>query len=574
MKIYLSILILFSMMTNAQNDFKTPFENGNGNQTATYEETIAYFQDLDEHFESVEVREMGQTDSGEPLHIVIFNAEGKVNFDKITAKKAVLLINNGIHPGEPDGIDATMMLYRDLAMKKTEVPKNVVIVNIPIYNIGGALNRNSHSRANQNGPESYGFRGNARNYDLNRDFLKSDTRNARSFAEIFHLVKPDLLIDNHVSNGADYQYTFTYIATQYQKLGGALGTYWKDELLPAILRRLNKKQIDAVPYVNIHDEKPDDGFEAFMDSPRYSTGYASMFNVMGAMPETHMLKNYASRVHVTYEFMLESLDYLDQNYKQVKALKQQNNQEHSVGSRYTLQWEIDRDQRSEIPFLGYEGGYKASDISGKPRLYYDRTKPFKKQVSYYTEFKPKVRVTIPQAYIIPKSWWNVVDLLKLNNIEMTPLTKDAEFIVESYRIGTYKTATYAYEGHYPHTNVEVIPTTEKVLFHTGDLLIDTQQPGIKYLLETLEPQAADSYFSWNFFDSILQQKEHYSAYVFEDLAREILDKDLALKAEFDKLKRDDNAFAESGEAQLDWVYRHSEYYEKSHLQYPVYRKMH
>jgi hypothetical protein len=146
--------------------------------------------------------------------------------------------------------------------------------------------------------------------------------------------------------------------------------------------------------------------------------------------------------------------------------------------------------------------------------------------------------------------------------------------VESYRIGTYKTATYAYEGHYPHTNVEVIPTTEKVLFHTGDLLIDTQQPGIKYLLETLEPQAADSYFSWNFFDSILQQKEHYSAYVFEDLAREILDKDLALKAEFDKLKRDDNAFAESGEAQLDWVYRHSEYYEKSHLQYPVYRKMH
>ena len=69
-----------------------------------------------------------------------------------------------------------------------------------------ALNRNSTTRTNQNGPESYGFRGNARNYDLNRDFIKSDTKNAKTFAQIFHLVQPDVFIDNHVSNGADYQY--------------------------------------------------------------------------------------------------------------------------------------------------------------------------------------------------------------------------------------------------------------------------------------------------------------------------------------------------------------------------------
>ena len=96
------------------------------------------------------MEEMGLTDSGEPLHIVTFNPDKQFDFKKIQKEKAVLLINNGIHPGEPDGIDATMMLFRDLALGKIKVPKNLVIVNIPIYNIGGALNRGSFSRANQN----------------------------------------------------------------------------------------------------------------------------------------------------------------------------------------------------------------------------------------------------------------------------------------------------------------------------------------------------------------------------------------------------------------------------------------
>lgn len=562
-------------MANAQNktDFLTPYEKGNGNQTATYEETIAYFQLLDESFETVSMQEMGLTDSGEPLHIVTFNPAKDFDFEKIQKEKAVLLINNGIHPGEPDGIDATMMLFRDLALGKIKVPKNVVIVNIPIYNIGGALNRNSFSRANQNGPESYGFRGNARNYDLNRDFLKSDTRNARSFAQIFHKVNPDIFIDNHVSNGADYQYVFTYIATHPQKIGGNLGKFWESEMLPSLLSDLKKKKIESVPYVNIHDEKPDNGFEAFMDYPRYSTGFASMFNTIGSMPETHMLKEYASRVKVTYEYMISSIEYADKNYRKIKDLRKENLQNYRPGQKYVLLWELDADKVSSIPFLGYEGGYKPSDISGKPRLFYDETKPFSKTIPYYRDYKPSLEVLIPEAYIVPKSWWNVIELLKINNIQMIPLEKDTELEVESYRIKDFKTSSSAYEGHYPHNSVNVTSTKKKVLFRKGDFLIKTQQPGVKYLLETLEPQGNDSYFVWNFFDSILQQKEYFSAYVFEDLAKQLLDKNPKLKSEFEKKKAEDPKFADSGEAQLDWIYRHSDYYEKSHMEYPVFRIM-
>lgn len=553
--------------------YPTTYEKGNGNQTATYQETIDYFKLLDKNFESIQMLEMGATDSGEPLHIVIYNPDKEFDFKTIHKTKAVLLLNNGIHPGEPDGIDATMMLYRDLATGKITMPKNTVVVNIPVYNIGGALNRNSHTRANQNGPESCGFRGNARNYDLNRDFVKSDTKNARSFAQIFHKVNPDIFIDNHVSNGADYQYVFTYIATHHQKLGGNLGSFFKNQMLPEVLADLKAKKIEATPYVNIHDEKPDGGFEQFMDYPRYSTGYASMFNVPGSMPETHMLKDYASRVKVTYEYMVASLNYIDKNFKQIKELRALNNDNYLPGSKYPLQWEIDSSQVTLLPFLGYEGGYKTSEVSGQARLYYDRTKPFNKVVKYYQNYNPLLEVTVPKAYILPKSWWNVIELLKLNNIQMYALEKNTEIEVESYHIADYKTSNQPYEGHYPHNSTKIITSIKKIKFTKGDFVIDTQQPGVKYLLETLEPQAVDSYFNWNFFDAILQQKEYFSAYVFEDTAAKLLKDDPRLKAEFEAKKKADTAFAQNGETQLDWVYMHSIYYEKTHMEYPVYRKV-
>lgn len=569
------LLLLASTTLFAQNKtYQTPYEKGNGNQTATYQEVMTFYRLLDKDFETIKVMEMGPTDSTEPLHIVIFNPNKSFDFKTLHNNKAILLVNNGIHPGEPDGIDATMMLYRDLATGKLKHPENVVVITVPVYNIGGMLNRGSHSRANQNGPESYGFRGNDRNYDLNRDFVKSDTRNARSFAALFQQVNPDIFIDNHVSNGADYQYVFTYVATHHQKLGGELGNFWKDEMVPEIMASMKAKGTESTPYVNVHDTRPDDaGFEQFMDYPRYSTGYASMFNVPGTMPETHMLKDYAPRVKVTYQYMVETIAYMDANHNKIKTLRTENLQNYTPGKRYTLKWEIDSTQVKLLPFLGFEGSYKTSEVTGKPRLWYDRSKPFSKMLPYYQTYKPVNEVIIPEAYIIPQSWWTVIELLKINKITVQPLTSDQVIEVEGYRIGEYVTNRLPYEGHYPHSEVKVSKKTEKILFRKGDLVVSTNQPGVKYLLETLEPQGTDSFFTWNFFDAILQQKEYFSAYVFEDTAARMLADDPVLRSGFEAKKQQDKAFADDAEAQLDWLYRQSPYYEKSHLQYPVYRLM-
>ena len=565
---FILLFMFTSLLVNAQNNSLTPFEKGNKNQSTTYEECVSFYQLLDTNSDKIEMKTMGLTDSGKPLHIVVFSENKDFSFNQ---NKAVLLVNNGIHPGEPDGIDATMMLMRDLTNAKIKVPKNTIVVAIPVYNIDGMLNRNSFSRANQNGPEAYGFRGNGRNYDLNRDFIKSDTRNSRSFQELFHTVNPDVFLDNHVSNGADYQYTFTCIATQHERLGEKLGNFFKNEMYPEMVKDMLKKKIDVVPYVNIHGAKPDLGYEQFTDTPRYATGYTTLFNTLGFVPETHMLKPYKDRVKTTYEFMVTAINYTDTNWEKIKQIRKDNIESFKAGNQYPLHWTIDSTKVFYMDFKGFEGGYKPSEISGKDRLFYDKNKPFTKKIPFYGNYKPTKFVTIPKYYVVPQSQWQIIELLKLNNIEMTQITQNETFEVEIYKIENYQTSKNAYEGHYGHYNTTVSKSVEKMEFRVGDYKISTNQLGVKYILETLEPEAVDSYFNWNFFDTILQQKEGYSSYVFEDLAKQILDENPTLKQEFKAKKQTDKAFAENGGDQLYWVYKHSKYFEKAYMMYPVFR---
>ena len=575
MKLSTSVFIIFLLLntlhTQSQNDFTTHFEKSNGLETATYAEVIQFYNNLASTYPQIDIQTIGETDSGKPLHLVTLNPDKVFEFSKIRTNKRILLVNNGIHPGESDGIDATMMLYRDIVQGKISMPKHTVLVTIPIYNIGGSLNRNATTRTNQNGPLEYGFRGNARNYDLNRDFIKSDTKNAKTFAEIFHKVQPDVFIDNHVSNGADYQYTLTHLFTQHNKLGGNLGTYLHTKMMPELEQSLAKKEWDITPYVNVFNQVPEIGFSQFIDHPRYSTGYTTLFNTLGMMVETHMLKPYKPRVEGTYELMKSMISIIEKDYKTIKTLREDANNSFLNAKSYSLGWTIDTTKSSTLQFKGFKGEYITSDVTGLKRLKYDRTQPFTKPVTYQNYFKPTVEITIPEAYIIPQGWYTIIELLKLNQVKMIPLETDKTFTVESYHITDFKTKSSPYEGHYLHSNTTTESTTQQITFRAGDFYIETRQPAIRYLLETLEPQAVDSFFNWNFFDTILQQKEGFSPYVWEDLALALLNKNPKLKQEFEAKKASDQEFKSNWYAQLDWIHKHSDNYEKAHMLYPVFR---
>ncbi|MDC6351817.1 M14 family metallopeptidase [Zeaxanthinibacter sp. PT1] len=568
------LIFLWSCETKKEaktGNFSTHFENTKGAETATYLQVIDFYIRIAKEFPQVNIQTIGETDSGRPLHLVTLNPESDFNFQKIRQEKLVIFINNGIHPGESDGIDASMMLFRDYATGKIELPENTVIVTIPVYNVGGALNRNSSSRANQEGPASYGFRGNAKNYDLNRDFIKNDSKNAKTFAQIFQLVKPDIFIDTHVSNGADYQYTLTHLFSQHDKMAAPLGRYLDKQWRPGIEKTLEASGEAITPYVNVYNRPPDNGFSQFMDHPRYSTGYTSLWNTLGLMIETHMLKPYKDRVAATYLMLKTIIEYSASESTTIKELRNKAFEEQLQLKNYPIRWELDTTRNRMLEFRGYQADTLESQITGLPRLKYNREKPFTKQLPYRDHYIASDSVSIPKAYLVPRSWDNVKEKLDLNNVTYTVLQRDTTMTVASYRITDYKTGTSAYEGHYPHFDTRTESRIITRTFGEGDLLIPTAQPAMRYLMETLEPTAVDSFFNWNFFDTVLQRKEGFSSYVFEDAAIELLEENPELAADFREKQQSDQEFAANPYAQLEWIYERSPNYEAAHLQYPIYR---
>ncbi|TMI61294.1 MAG: hypothetical protein E6H07_19885 [Bacteroidetes bacterium] len=570
-KILLLISITASFNLFAQN-ITTKFEQSNGTQTPTYFEIVDWWKKLDEKSGKVKMLTMGMTDAGYPLHLIVIANNGDYNFDNIRKNnKSVILINNGIHPGEPDGVDGSMLLVRDIVTNKLSLPDNIVLAIIPIYNIGGCLNRSANYRVDQNGPEEFGFRGNSQNLDLNRDFIKCDSKDARAFVEIFHLTDPDIFIDNHVSNGADYQHVMTLLSTQSSKLGGAMGDYLKKELEPGIYASMKTKGYDLIPYVNSFGDTPDNGWPEYWDGPRYSSGYAALWHTFSFVPETHMLKPYDQRVKATYALMQSFIEFTTKNKETIRNLRDQTKRSVQSAVEFPIGWSLDRSQFKEITYKGYEAGRKPSEVSGLPRLYYDRNKPYEKKIKIFNYFPPKTFVQKPKAYIIPQGWWKVIDLLKLNKVQMTQLKKDTTIEVEVYRIDDYKAMPRQYEMHHMNNEVKLSSSMKKIQFKKGDYYIPLNQVANRFLIETLEPQAEDSYFAWNFFDGILGQKEGYSAYAFEDIAADYLKKNPDLQTKLSQRVASDTAFAKSGRAQLNFVYENSPWVEPVYLQYPVYR---
>ncbi len=547
----------------------TPYEqNKSSNITATYQEVIDFYKDLDSKHDQLQMLEYGPTDVGKNLNLLVLSRDKVFRPEEIrSANKCILLINNGIHPGEPEGIDATMMLVRDMLSKNT-LPENVVIGIIPVYNIDGMLNRGT-SRVNQNGPDSYGFRGNYQNLDLNRDFIKTDSKNSRSFQELFNIWEPEIFVDNHTSNGADYQYVMTLIHPQKDKLDPILSEYASRSLIPDLYKGMKDSGFEMIPYVNSIEESPDAGITGFLETPRYSTGYVALHNTIGFMPETHMLKPFSQRVESTYHFMLNVIKIVQRDAKQIVENKKLADGKVKNQTKFSLNWSLEKDSFSLISFKGFEAKSKMSGVSGQSRLYYDRGSPYEKEIKLWDKYIPSLTVNKPVAYIIPQAWDKVVSLLALNGVEMKRLSADTNIDLEMYYISDYKSVKNPFEGHYIHSQVKLEPRQQKVKFYSGDYVVYTNQKQNRYIVETLEPQGVDSFFTWNFFDSVLGQKEHYSAYVFEDEATEILKKDPVLARKFNAEKLKDAELARNAEAQLDWLYKNSKYYEKTHLRYPV-----
>lgn len=578
--INLLVAVIVTAGLQAQKSADIPVPGYDDNRSLTWEEAIRFYTDLDERYEEATLIEMGMTDAGLPLHLFIISSDGESDPAAIHSQgKAIVLINNGIHPGEPEGIDASARFAADLLANKDGMKRylrNCSVAIIPVYNIGGALARSRYWRINQNGPEEKGARRNSRFLDLNRDFVKQDSRDARAFAGIYRFLDPDVFLDTHTTNGSDHQFTVTLIATQPEKMHPEMEDFFRNDMLKELYGRMKEvHNNEMVPYVQYTERGEIKAIIGFEEHAYYSTGYSSLFNSFGFMTETLVYKPYKERVKGTQQFIAELFRYTSLNHKEILRHRAEANRRTLEAKEFVIDWEQDSLKWDTLQYHGYRYEETTTPITGRKSGFYNHEKPYTETIRYYNYFIPSLTVTVPDAYIVPFAWEEVIERLMVNGVEMKQLQSDTTLTVETYYIDSFEPARRATQGHYFNSKVKLRTVTQDIEFFKGDYIVPVSQRSKKYILTMLEPQSESGFFAWNFFDSYLEGQDWYSVWGFESHLKELLDHDPALREAFEKAKREDSAVASDPVAQLQWLYQHtpaSELEKRTRL-YPVGRLM-
>ncbi len=558
-------------------EWLTHAEQTDYRETPRYEATIDYCKRLDAASPWIRFETFGKSGQGRDLPLLI--AAQDEALDPATAKRAgkpVILIQACIHAGEPDGKDAGLALLRDIAVTRTcpEILENIVVLFIPIYNTDGHERVSPYNRINQNGPAEMGWRTTSSYQNLNRDYMKADTPETRAWLALWNRWNPDLFIDCHVTDGADYRCNITFHHEHHEGVAPSV-LEWERRVFD---ERVSASTAAAGNVISWYLEFIDNrdltlGIRDFNGSPRFSTGYTPLRNRPGILIETHMLKPYRPRVIGTYDFLRSALEEVNRDPQSLLAAGRQADDEIIAAGReydpervYPLDFEL-TDKVRPYDLKGFEYKSELSEISADIRVTFG-TKPLDLTVPMYDDFRVTASVSPPLYYIVPAEWDQVIEVLQTHGLEFQTTSLEKTIEVESYRFHEVKWADGPFEGRQmPSFKVEKVK--EERTFPPGSIVIPLAQAGARVAINLLEPEAPDSLVHWGFFNATFEQKEYGEAYVVEKLAREMLADDPDLVKEFQQRLESDASFAASPEARLEFFYRRSPYWDNRMNLYPV-----
>jgi len=556
---------------------QTHAEKTNYRETPSYTDTIDFALQISAASPAIEYRGFGYSGQGRELPLLI--ASETQTFTPAAARaqgKAVVLIQACIHSGEPDGKDAGFALLRDIAITKTAagILENVVLLFIPIYNTDGHERSTPYNRINQNGPESMGWRTTSTYQNLNRDYMKADTPETRAWLALWNEWQPDLFIDCHVTDGADYRCNITYHHEHHAGIDQGV-LEWERDVFDDKVRNATAAAGNVISwYLEFIDNRDLTlGTRDFNGSPRFSTGYVPLRNRPGILIETHMIKDYHSRVIGTYDFLRAALTEVNKDPERLIRLGRAADErtidaahEYNPSHLYPLDFEL-TDAASPFELKAFKYETEQSDVSGDLRVIYG-TEPLDLAIPMYDTFRVTAAVAPPLYYIVPVQWTNVIEVVQAHGIEFQTLKQAATIEVESYRFVNVTWPAAPFEGrHMPRFEVERTKETRE--FPAGSIVMPTAQPLGKLVLNLLEPQAPDSFVKWGFFNAIFEEKEYAEHYVLEVLARDMLAADPKLKREFEDLVAGDPEFAASPAARLRFFYKRSPYWDPQMNLYPA-----
>lgn len=557
-------------------EWVTPAERAGYQRTPGYDETVAFAKQLAAASSLIEYRSFGTSGEGRELPLLIAAADGTFAPGPARRKgKAVVLVQAAIHAGEPDGKDAGLALFRDIALRGAhqDLPAGTVVLFVPIYNVDGHELSSKYNRINQNGPAETGFRATSAYQNLNRDYLKADAPETRAWLRLWRDWEPDFFIDCHVTDGADFRYNITYEFAHHAELPEPLGDWMDEHFEKKVVPRVEENGNLLSRYLQFIDASdPSKGVVTFIATPRFATGYTPLRNRVGLLVEAHSLKPYESRVRGTYDLLKETLGEIGRNRRSlIEANRRADSATIEKGKRYDpdakfpLLQKIGREP-SEFDFKGFALRLEDSAVSGSKRIVYG-TEPLDLTIPRYDTATVVREVAPPLFYIVPPQWREVIERLDAHGVGYRRLERERELEVESYRLEEPKWADFPFEGRLT-LSVKSVPFREKRVFPKGSAVVPLDQTAAAVAVHWLEPDAPDSAVFWGFFNAVFERKEYSESYIMEEIAREMLEKDEALRKEFaERLK--DAEFAASPRARLDFFYRRSPYYDRRIGVYPV-----
>lgn len=572
--------LLFTVMSmhflQAQNNpWLTYYEQSGYKETPRYKETIEYCQKLSRHSDWITYTTFGKSARNRDLPLIIANKDGKFDLQQVRESgDLILMVEACIHPGESEGKDAGLMLLRDIAIHKkhTELLDGITLLFIPILNADGHERFGPYNRINQNGPKEMGWRTNAQNLNLNRDFLKADAPEMQAWIRLFNQWLPDFFVDIHTTDGADYQYVITYAMETFGNMSPKLTQWQKESFLNRITPRMEKAGMPIFPYVSFREwHNPESGMVALSADPKLSQGYTAIQNRPGLLLETHMLKDYQTRVSGTYEMLKHTMDILKQEKEKLQSLIHKADQYTRSSAFRTRPYALDYQATGDstmVDFRGIEYTKKQSDLTGATWFQYG-DKPVTFQIPYFNKLKPTEEVNLPEYYIIPPEWNQVIERIKLHGIQ-TYRIKDPLNLQATVTMFTNVNWRHApYEGRHQVTNFDTRTHTEKVNVPVGSCIVPLNQRRAKVIAHMLEPDGPDSFVKWGFFNAIFEQKEYAEMYLMEEMAREMLQNDSTLRQEFLQKKQEDPQFDQNPWAITNWFYKRTPYWDEHKNRYPV-----
>lgn len=577
----LFFIILFLINLYAQNNFLTIFEKSGFVSTSSYQKTMDYFRMLDESSEYADLFDFGTSLQFREMKCLFVSKENRFfieqNFSsglKPTSKPIVLIIN-GIHSGEIEGKDASMILLREILITKEKeyLLDSINLLVVPIFNVDGHERKSKYNRINQNGPEEMGWRTNALNLNLNRDWMKADAAEMQAMLILVSTWLPDFIIDTHTTNGADYQYEVTYSVEKYQNIFNLTADFLRNKFIPFLTSNVENKGYRIFDYVALKewDKGLDAGMVDWVTPPRLSTGYFALQNRPALLVETHMIKPYKNRVFSTKAVLETTLDFVYNNSTELSTLNQYADfvtiEDYHHNSNF-LPVKFKRTEQFDlVDFKGVEYFKEHSTISGTDKIVYtDKPKNFK--IKYYRYHQITDSVKVPRFYLIPIEYLELVKKMELHGIKTFNIESDTTILAKRYRFNNVKFSERPYEGRFI-PNFEIEEYYDSVFLPKGTFLVPTDQRTLRIIVNLLEPRSDDSFVKWGFMNSIFEQKEYFEAYVMEKVAADMLKNNKNLKEEFEKKLSTDETFRNSPNQRLNFFYKKSPYWDKNLNVYPI-----